>query len=214
MNAKLTILIASALCLAACGPVKLSGTGATPTDTTYALDGVKYISTSIARGDDPKTFGQLQYSISPTSRVLVRFESLSANKTRILSTQPILLRIFAPNAGEQSNAVTNLKACPIVVDWMMAATWSSAHPYRGGGWNEGSSIDQGECVDAVALADAKGDCTATNAVCFDVSTWYKGYVIEHGINYGHALVNAAGTPVTIQGDGSYSKGPRIQWSEQ
>ncbi|MES2962658.1 MAG: hypothetical protein V4760_02130, partial [Bdellovibrionota bacterium] len=185
---------------------------AAPTETTFALDGVKYISTSIGRGDDARTYGQMKYSISKDARVLLRFESLSANQTRILSTQPILIRVFAPDTTEQTNAVANLKACPIVADWMMAATWSSAHPYRGGSWPEGSPISHNECVDAFAPAAATGDCAIANAVCYDVSAWYKGYVIESGRNFGHALV-ADSTTVVIQGDGSFSKGPRIQWSE-
>lgn len=213
MNSRITSTILSALLLSACGPVKLGTGAAAPTDTTYALDGVKYISPSIARGDDSRTFNQRRYTIASDGRVLLRFESLSANQTKILSTQPILIRIFAVDATEQAKAVGQLRACPIVDDWMMAATWKTAHPYRGGEWRDGAPIEDDDCVQALAPASATGDCAVANAVCFDVSDWYKHYVVERGINYGHALVSASGEAISILGDAAPSKGPRIQWSE-
>ncbi|MEK7358260.1 MAG: hypothetical protein AAB250_17570 [Bdellovibrionota bacterium] len=209
MKWQISVVLLLALSLSACGPMKLSG--ATPTDTTYAVDGVKLISSSISRGDDARTYGQRRYTISSEARVLLRFESLTTSQSKILKTQPIWIRVFTPDAAGQTTAVANLKACPVLEDWMMAASWKSAHPYRGGEWKDGAPIEDDECTPATAIASTTGDCAATNAVCFDVSSWYKHYVVERGLNFGHALTSE--TPVEILGDGSHSKGPRIQWSE-
>ncbi|MES2964402.1 MAG: hypothetical protein V4760_10955, partial [Bdellovibrionota bacterium] len=70
MNTKITIAtLAALLGLSGCGPVKLGAGAAAPTETTFALDGVKYISSSIGRGDDARTYGQMKYSISKEARV-------------------------------------------------------------------------------------------------------------------------------------------------
>ena len=80
----------------ACAPLPRID-GAPGTETVKALDGIKLISTDISRGDDPSSFGQRSYTISPSSRLLVRYESLSSAAPRILATQPMYIRIQNPH---------------------------------------------------------------------------------------------------------------------
>ena len=208
--------LSALILLSACGPLKFDTAGpatATPVQTTKAIDGVKYIAKSISRGDDARTYGQHAYTIDADSRVLLRFESLTAAESKIRSDKPILIRIFTADANDQARAVAILRACPIVKDWMMAATWTAGHPFKGGAWTDGAALESEDCVQPAPTGSIAGDCSAAFAVCFDVSAWYKAYAIERGINFGHALISASGEPISILGDASPSKSPRIQWSE-
>lgn len=213
---RMWMLIVSALSLglAACGPISNFTAGDDAKETVFAVDGVKLISSNILRGDDEATFGQRRYTINANSRLLLRFESLSGAQSKIRIDQPIVIRIVTESAAEKTKALTSLKACPLVRDWMMAATWTSAHPFKGGEWPQGSSLADEDCVSAMASGSGPAACTSEgNAVCFDISGWYRSFLVEQGINFGHALVSADGQAVSLVGDAAGSRGPRIHWSE-
>lgn len=210
------IVSALTLCLgsAACGPISNFTSADETKETVFAVDGVKLISSNILRGDDEATFGQRRYTIDSSSRLLLRFESLSAAQARIKTTQPIVIRVVADSASEKTKALTSLKACPLVRDWMMAATWTAAHPFKGGEWAQGSALADDDCVSAMASGTGPAACTSEgNAVCFDITAWYRSFLVEQGINFGHALVSADGQSVSLVGDAAGSRGPRIHWSE-
>lgn len=230
-------LLAIAVLLNACGPLTAGGlTGSDPgKETIYALDGVKMISTSVTTSDDSRTYGQRTYTISPTDRLLMRFESLSSASLKILSDKPVRIRVFAASDADLTQAMTSLRVCPILKNWMMGATWDTAHPFKGGGWTPGGEIELDDCVapetevtatnppsaspapatgsGAPTSAFAGSPCMDPGAICFDVSAWYNNYVVQRSMNYGVALISYDGKAVRIYGDGAGSKGPRIHWTE-
>jgi hypothetical protein len=195
-------------------------------ETVQALDGVKFISKDAKRGDDSRSFAQQSYTISTDGRLLLRFESLGASVSSIDTTKPIRIRVTPINAAEHDKAIASLVVCPITQDWMMAATWKSAHPFGGGSWQDGGAINLDECVAAPSgtnslkpklnnsFTTASPDpCTETNAVCYDVSAWYRSYVVERHVNFGVAVIAKDAQSISVYGDGSGSKGPRIQWTD-
>ncbi len=120
---------------------------------------------------------------------------------------------------------------------MMAASWNSGHPWLGGDWQPGGAIDESACVSvevvpvelkpaAVDTGVAKDvdtraakdlgestplDCSAPRALCFDVTGWYKTWVVQRHENFGLALVSDR--PVALIGTGSPGQSPRIHWFE-
>ena len=66
------------LSVCACGPQLEDDKG--PTEKYYA-DGVKLISKKIDDPRDPSTFTQNEYTIGPSSRLLIRLESLKQKST-------------------------------------------------------------------------------------------------------------------------------------
>lgn len=144
------------LCLSACGqllrPLERLTNANGGTETIYALDGVKLISADISRGDDPRTYEQRSYAISPYSRLLLRFESLNNSYGRIQSVRPIRIRVFAATEEDKTRAMNSLRACPIVQNWMMLATWNTSHPYRDGEWLPGGAIELDDCTSAEKLS--------------------------------------------------------------
>lgn len=229
MKVRIALLLACAISTA-CVPLsdRFDGSGK---ETIYALDGVKLISTSITTGDDPMSYQQRSYTVSSNDRLLMRFENLTASSTRIMSGKPVRIRIFAMTDAESSKAMTSLRICPLTKNWMMAATWQTAHPFKNGEWTPGGEIELEDCVspdpstsssptpaaslspEPTAAAVAANPCAETGAICFDVSAWYNSYVIQRSINYGVALISYDGRSVRIYGDGAGSKGPRIHWIE-
>lgn len=219
----------------ACGPLKSPFSNGEPErETIFALDGVKLISTSISRGDDPSTFGQKTYSISSGDRLLLRFESLNASLKKINSAKPVRIRVFATSETERAKAFVSLRLCPILQNWMMAATWRTAHPFKEGEWTPGGAIEPEECVPADSDAGAgvttgtgtsKPDpasinptpthnpCAEQGVLCFDVSAWYQNYVLQRGTNFGLALISINDQIIQVYVDGPGSKAPRIHWVE-
>lgn len=237
---------AAAMVMTACGAVSVGSEPPPAKETVFTVDGVKLISEDIARGDDERTYTQPYFSLSTRARLLVRYESMMAQVSSVRDDYPLRLRVFAASDRDAADARLGLKACPILKSWMMAANWTSAHPWRGGAWKPGGDIDESLCVSvedqaallAAARADeakdkepkAKGEkrvtkgkikvavantisdhCSEARALCFDLSQWYRLWVRESGQNFGVALV--ADRPVTIVGDQSAGRAPRIQWFE-
>lgn len=219
--------VATAGVLSGCGPSLLGGggSGSAPTkEIVFAVDGVKLISSDIPRGDDVRTFLQPHYQLSPTSRLLVRYESLMKQVDAVREDYPLRLRVFAVTDADATAGKAGLKACPILKSWMMAASWHSAHPWAQGGWRPGGDIDESSCV-SVEVQTAAGPlkagetvasniskhCSESRALCFDLSLWYRIWVLERGENFGIALI--ADRSVRLVGDGSAARSPRIQWFE-
>lgn len=201
--------------LSACGMKFGSGGDGNPQEKAFAIDAVKLIAADVLRGDDEHTFSQMRYRITPASRLLLKYESLSEKKT-VLDNKPLRLRIFGASAEDVAAIRATGKVCPITRPWMMAASWSTAHPWRGGAWTEGGSIDESECVSAEpAPASGSTDlCAESGAVCFDLTRWYKIWVLERPQapeNNGVALISTSS--FTVYGDAAAAKSPRIQWFE-
>jgi len=186
------------------------------------------------------SFGQKTYSVSGGDRLLLRFESLNASLKKINPAKPVRIRVFATSEAERTKAFASLRLCPLLQNWMMAATWRAAHPFREGAWTPGGAIEPEECVSADPNArvpkpdteapksnagTSKPDpasanpvpthnpCAEPGALCFDVSAWYQNYVLQRGTNFGLALISADGQTVQVYGDGPGSKAPRIHWVE-
>ena len=205
-----------------CGPLTNKSNGSDPAkETIFAIDGVKFISSAISGADDPRTYGQRTYAISGESRLLLRFVNLSAAVSRIHADKPVRIRVFAATPADFDRRAS-LQLCPVTRSWMMAATWQTAHPFRGGRWAPGGEIESEDCVGVEATSvkptpmsdPAHNPCTEPGAICFNVTPWYNNYVIQRGLNYGVALRGLNGhAPVQVFGDAAGSKAPRIHWSE-
>lgn len=161
------------LSLSACGqllrPLDRLTNGNNGVETIYALDGVKMISDQITRGDDPRTYEQRTYTISSDSRLLLRFESLNNSYGRIQSVKPIRIRVFATTEEDKARAMSSLRACPIVQNWMMLATWNTSHPYRDGNWAPGGAIELDDCVSAEKLGSPAKSSGSPEAVVTSVN---------------------------------------------
>lgn len=190
-----------------------SGSGDSPVqEKAFAIDAVKLIRPDIERGDEEATYSQSRYMLNAQARLLLRYESLSEKKS-VLETKPLRLRLYGATPADVDAIRAHARVCPITRPWMMAATWASAHPWRKGEWAPGGDLDEAECVAADAVA-ADGLCTEADAVCFDLTRWYKLWISERPDapeNYGFALVT--GVPFMVYGDAAPARAPRIQWFE-
>ena len=162
-----------------------------------------------------------------SSRLLVRYEALSTAAPRILEAQPMYIRVTPASDSEKAKALTSLKICPVLTNWMMAATWQFAHPFKGGGWHPGGDVEFDDCnsVDTTVTANPSlgtaasapltigDDCKDSAVVCFNIQPWFKNYLIQRGINYGLVLVTLDNSSISIYGNGSGSRGPRIHWAD-
>lgn len=183
-----------------------------PQEKAFAIDAVKLIRSDIERGDEASTFGQSVYGLGSQARLLLRYEKLSEKKG-ILGTQPLKLRVFGVTAGDVAAMRAEGKVCPIASPWMMLATWTAGHPWRGGEWFPGGNLDQNECIVA-DTPTSDGLCADPGAVCFDLTRWYKIWILERPDsprNFGFALVT--GVPFSLYGETMAAKAPRIQWFE-
>lgn len=169
----------------------------------YSLDGVKRIAPEITRGDDPTTYTQASYALSPTSRLLLRFESFAEYVGSInADLVDIRMRVAVVDPPKLVDALGALRLCPLIENWMMLATWTHAHPFGGGRWaTPGGTHDEAGCVTAAAVP---GD---TRALQFDLHQWFLDYARGRAANYGLLLIATA--PVEILGDTSGTYSPRI-----
>ncbi len=216
--------VASTSGLVSCAPVPETAAH----EKIHAIDGVKLISKDIIRGDDLRTFGQPTFTVDPDRRLLIRYETLMA-QSGIREDRPLRLRVYAMNENDAAIARVSLKACPIIKSWMMAASWNSGHPWAGGSWRPGGAIDESSCISVEVIptevkpsvvekpvvkdtSDAAPlDCSAARALCFDVTAWYKTWVVQRHENFGLALISDR--PVALIGTGSPALSPRIHWFE-
>lgn len=200
--------------LSACGPIRLGdpGDSAPAREVVLAVDGVKLIDRDLVRGDDVRSFQQRRYTVHAQARLLVRYEPLMEQDLSLREDLPVRLRMFVESADELSVARSQLRACPITRNWMMAATWNAAHPWRGGDWTPGADLDLSECVPVEAADQPTTQlCGEAQAVCFNVSRWYRLWVRERKENFGLAVISES--RVNLLGDASPGKAPRIHWHE-
>ena len=178
---------------------------------TYSLDGTKWISPSITDGNDPRTMNQTLYAVSPAGRLLLRFESLSSKESSISlgDGRRVYIDIALKSGENAANAEASLELCPLVKNWMMLATWNSAHPMLGGDWaSDGGDFDGSGCVRGVNQVVGGAD-----TLRFDVTQWLIDYVRGRQMNFGLILVSS-GANVQVRGDADGSHSPRISWIKQ
>lgn len=199
---------------------------------TKGIDAVKLISPGLKRNSGT-TMQQKTYPISSSHRLLLRMSTLDGNN--MLLEQPVIIKVELKNLEQKNLAKEQLLLCPILRNWMMRATWSKAHPYKGGEWSAGD-LAEDECIlskeivdiDPPKKKDPKDEdrdgeddsetseqalCSKEEALCFDVRDWISTYVKERNMNYGMALISKGQQIITIMGDTSYSQGPEIFWRE-
>lgn len=221
---KKLILILSAACfLCACGSQFGTGKSSAPKEKlvkSFSYDGVKRIDAGMS-GQDERSFKQPQYPVNSTSRLLIRFESFRSSKgsVSLAKDDDVWLRITVVSDTDYETALKEFQLCPLIRgDWMMLASWKSAHPFgKPGRWaNLGSDYDAGGCVKGVKTMIANDPNVETkedqNAIYFKITRWFKDYLLSRNVNYGHVLIG--NTNINIYGDDSGSYNPRVLWSEE
>lgn len=197
--------------------------GGSPGETKveyYMVDGVKNLRSDVQDGADPRSFREDQYLISPTSRLLLRFESLSSQASKIVisDSDDVWIRVIVAEGQSLELAQQQLKVCPVSKNWMMLATWKFAHPFGTSGfWRvEGGDYEGSGCVQAQFDPGKNPTVGVTpmdqRALYFRITRWYQDLVRGKNENRGHILMSE-GSEVLVIGDNSASFGPRIQWSE-
>lgn len=176
--------------------------------TQYSLDGVKRITQGTA-GDEKSTWGQERYTVSTTSRLLLRFETLAKHVPDIDTSggKKVTVLLSLKNASDLTSAIANLKLCPVTRAWMMLASWDLAHPFLGGeAWSsKGGDYETAGCVLPTQLA------SSTATLEYDMTQWYIDYPKGRGYNYG--LLTVTTQIFEIEGDQSGSYSPRIAFEE-
>ena len=189
----------------ACGLLQAGGTGA-PEPQSFSFNGVKLIHPSIMDGSTGSTMQQDVYSITGSSRLLLRFEDLLSNAGTISINNKVFANITLASVADVNTAKTSFMVCPVTMNWMMLATWYKAYPMGSSGvWkSEGGDFDSSGCVTAGAVA-------GTQTLQFDVTSWVVNYVIGRGLNYGLILYSNSSSAIAIDGDNNGSYSPRITW---
>lgn len=183
-----------------------------------ASDEVKLISADIRKAEDKRTLKAPTYPVDARNRVLMRLSSLKPSSYQILDQQALLLKIETKSQAVAVAARPALKICPLIKNWMMLATWSKAHPYKGGAWTQvGGDYESSACLEplpanhASIQTDAEAAfCQGDTRICFDLKPWFEAYVRERKTDFGLILVNDGGTPVEILGDATL-QGPSLFW---
>lgn len=205
-NFKLTLAFASGLMLSGCELVT-DGTPRTVIDEqTYTFDAVKLIASGFTDDDDPSTFQENSYVVSPSRRLLMRFETMSdkvANLT-VSDAEPVQVWLAVTDATQATAAQSALRLCPVEKTWMMLATWARAYPIAASGvWSTpGGDFDEASCVAATAV-DGK-------TLKFTMNAWITDEVRGRGVNYGLVLTSTA--EIEVYGDSSTSLSPRLKWT--
>jgi hypothetical protein len=193
--------------LTACALEDLRGT-ASP--QLYSMDGVKLVGDGIEDMQDPATFGQASYPISPSRHLLLRFESFR-DKWDSIDTSPgkkVQVQLAVLDSGQLGSAVNSLRLCPVTRNWMMLATWRLAHPFgQDGKWAQlGGDYDGAGCVQGMLPSTPDG-----KSILFDMTQWFTNYPRARGLNYGLILISDSPTAVAGETSGSYS--PRILFDQ-
>ncbi|MBX3019467.1 MAG: hypothetical protein KF767_16390 [Bdellovibrionaceae bacterium] len=183
-----------------------------------ASDEVKLISADIRKSDDDRTLKAASYPVDERNRVLLRLSSLKPSSYQILDQQALLLKIETKDADLALAARPALKLCPLTKNWMMLATWSKAHPYKGGGWGAaGGDFESSACLEPLPsnhtsiAKDAEASfCQGDTRLCFDLKPWFETYVRERQTDFGLILINESRTPLWILGDATL-QGPSLFW---
>jgi len=130
-------------------------------EQAFSFDGIKLISDSIDDGRSEETYNQMSYVVSPTSRILIRYEDLANRVDQVHTGKlPIRVRLTAIDTAAADIVRNHFHVCPITSNWMMLATWTSAHPFDrfGGRWSTpGGDFDSSGCVQSIALPEEVPD---------------------------------------------------------
>jgi hypothetical protein len=172
----------------------------------YSLNDVKYISPGIVHGTDPGSWLQNTYVVSPSGRLLLRFDGLEGNVSSInvSGTNTVELQLAGATAADATTAQTAAQICPVTRNWSPLATWTSAHPFGGGQWSEpGGDYDVAGCV-PVASVNA-------NVLLFNVTQWFIDYPRGRGEDLGLLLISSQAFAVIGESSGEYS--PRLIWQQ-
>jgi hypothetical protein len=211
MNPKAVIIWMGLTALvSACGP--LMDRPSYEEQKSYSLDGVKLITPSIRRGDDPSTFLQPEFRVGPDRRLLLRFESLKDHMSDVKTDESqnqkykVEMRLTLVQAAQQADAIASFKLCPILTGkpWMQAATWKRVDPFDT--WdNEGGDFDAEGCVRSEKSGDAD--------LVFNITDWFKNYARGRKSNQGLILIPDSGyfTVVGTRGGSSGAHSPRMSW---
>lgn len=183
-----------------------------------ASDEVKLISADIRKPDDERSLKATVYPLDARNRLLLRLSSLKPASLQILDQQPLLLKLEFKSPDLALAARPSLRICPLTKNWMMLATWSKAHPYKGGAWTRaGGDFEDTACLDALPAnhasisADAEASfCQGETRLCFDLKPWFEAYVKERRTDFGLILINDGATPLWIHGDATL-QGPSLFW---
>jgi hypothetical protein len=176
-----------------------------------SADGLKLLSSQLSDGNDSRSYLQTSYTIGTTSRLLIRREDLLGRRESLLvdDTHPVLVKVRTVSSETRAAAVNDLRLCPLVKNWMMLATWTEAHPFRGGAWTQaGGDFEISACLSGVADSDALED----RRIVFDVTNHVETYLVGQKISYGWILLNES-DDVVIDGDKNSLKAPQIVWTE-
>lgn len=216
-------LLVVSLLLTACGDKLNFGSGSDPGTRVeyYMVDGVKNIRSDVDDSLKAETYREDFYSITPESRLLLRFENLASHTGKIVvaDSDQVWIRIVVSDRSNLDQALVTMRLCPMMKNWMMMATWWYAHPFsRSGNWSrQGGDYDVSACVQAVIDPGKKLPSETTlmdqRALYFNITRWYRDVFKGVGGNLGHILVSEGVGVVEILGDNSLSYAPRIQWSE-
>jgi hypothetical protein len=184
----------------------LGGTAVVDTVQARSLDGIKLIALGHEEGDEASGFNQGRYDIDASHRVLVRYEALLENQKDVRAGDgyKVELTVYPTDRSQLDAAAQALRLCPLQQNWMMAATWTRAHPFgRAGRWAQpGGAYLASECLTGVA--------TEHTHLLFDITPWFLAYVRGRNQNFGLVLV-ADQTPVSIEGDANGYSAPQILW---
>lgn len=179
---------------------------------SYSLDAVKRISPSITAGDAVETYGQGTYEVGPASRLLLRYENFSQHTSYVdVEADPAKNKrmwVYLTVDGDAGVARAQVKLCPLVVSWMMLATWRYYHPFAGGKWKaDGGDYEATACQSAVALSTTPDPTEKPQLLRFDMTDWFIDYL--RGRNLNHGWIAVSDTAVRVVGETSPSLSPRV-----
>jgi len=189
--------------------------GATAT-RQVSLDGVKLIAADISNSSDTTTMGQSRYKIANARRLLLRFEDLSkrAMDINVAADKKVELHTYCLDYPTcNTDAVTELKLCPVTREWMMLATWNYAHPFGLGAWQHpGGDYDEDGCLSPISEAI---DPLATEPapVKFNIKNWVVDYAQGRKKNDGWVLVPESQAVFEVHGEQSGRYSPRLKFDE-
>ena len=190
-----------------CSCALKNASSSAPAPQVYPFDGVKLVAASISDQSEPGSMTQYEYSISSSSRLLLRLESMEDKVSEVVldASNKIGVDITLNLAADLPTALTSFQLCPVVKNWMMLATWSSAYPMgSSGNWSRpGVDYNQADCMSGTQLT--------TTSLTFDVSPWFVNYVKGRNQNYGLLLVSSDPQAIVIAGDNDVDQSPRIHW---
>lgn len=210
MNVVLVFLMSSVLF--SCGDMSLDeGSSDNLFEQRQYATGIKLISTNITNPRAENTMNQSLYTLSSTSRLLVRLEGIDKRTGNAVVDQEkrMFMAISSSDFDENKETYSSkIEVCPISKNWMMLATWERAHPFptASGRWSQrGGDILEGECI----RSDLTYKDPLSNTIYFDVSDWFIYYVKSRGENFG--LMVKSSTVINLYGDADLTRGPRFIW---